>query len=46
MAAKTDTVTPFVHASNLRFDYASGWTLKVDAFAAAQLTYGIGISGH
>ena len=36
MAAKTDTVTPFVHASNLRFDYESGWTLKVDAFAAAR----------
>ena len=35
MAATTDTVTARVEATALRFAYEGGWSLRVDAFAAA-----------
>ncbi len=36
MASQTGTVRAFVEASHLNFRYDSGWSLKVDAFAAAR----------
>ncbi len=36
MAATVGTLKPFVEAGGLRFRYASGWSLKVDALAIAR----------